>query len=80
MKWIDLFHSGFRPGYGTEMAVVTMVGMCQEMDWKSATLLIFLVFLVAFETINQPLIMMLSKGTNGIGPGRHCSVAVLVLL
>lgn len=32
IDYLDLFQSSFRPGNGTEMALVTLVDMCQETD------------------------------------------------
>lgn len=55
---LDLFHSGFRPHYGTETPLVTLkVDLNWEMDKGNATLLILLDLSVTFDTINHGFLM-----------------------
>ncbi|KAF7236067.1 hypothetical protein EYD10_17133 [Varanus komodoensis] len=49
-----LERSGFRPGYGTESALVTLYDdLCREKDRGSASLLVLLDLLAAFDTIDH---------------------------
>ncbi|KAF7251784.1 Retrovirus-related Pol polyprotein from type-1 retrotransposable element R2, partial [Varanus komodoensis] len=51
--YLDPFKSGFRPGYGTEFALVTLYDdLCRERHRGSASLLVLLDLSTAFDTIN----------------------------
>ncbi|KAF7252624.1 Craniofacial development protein 2 [Varanus komodoensis] len=52
--YLDPFQSGFRPGYGTESALVALYDdLCGERDRGSASLLVLLDLSAAFDTINH---------------------------
>ncbi|KAF7247056.1 hypothetical protein EYD10_06953 [Varanus komodoensis] len=52
------FQSSFRPGYGTESALVTLYDdLCRERDRRSASLLVLLDLSAAFDTINHGILL-----------------------
>ncbi|KAF7247744.1 Reverse transcriptase-like protein [Varanus komodoensis] len=52
--YLNPFQSGFRPGYGTESALVALyTDLCREKDRGSASLLVLLDLSVAFNTIDH---------------------------
>ncbi|KAF7245550.1 hypothetical protein EYD10_08337 [Varanus komodoensis] len=56
--YLDPFQSGFRPGYGTESALVALYDdLCREKDRGSASLLVLLGLSVAFDTINHGILL-----------------------
>ncbi|KAF7246760.1 Reelin [Varanus komodoensis] len=56
--YLDPFQSGFRPGYGTESALVTLYDdLCRERARGSASLLVFLDLTAAFDTIDHGILL-----------------------
>ncbi|KAF7251291.1 Dystrophin, partial [Varanus komodoensis] len=56
--YLDPFQSCFRPGYGTESALVALYDdLCKERDRGSASLLVLLDFSVAFDTIDHGILL-----------------------
>ncbi|KAF7237949.1 RNA-directed DNA polymerase from mobile element jockey [Varanus komodoensis] len=56
--YLDPFQSSFRPGYGTESALVGLYDdLCRERDRGSASLLVLLDLSVAFDTINHGILL-----------------------
>ncbi|KAF7243832.1 Dymeclin [Varanus komodoensis] len=56
--YLDPFQSSFRPGYGTESALVTLYDdLCRERDRGSASLLVLLHLSVAFDTIDHGILL-----------------------
>ncbi|KAF7239274.1 Inactive carboxypeptidase-like protein X2 [Varanus komodoensis] len=52
--YLDPFQSGFRPGYGTESALVALYDdLCRERNRGSVSLLVLLDLSVAFDTIDH---------------------------
>ena len=65
--FLDPFQSGFRPGFGTETALVALYDdLCQERDRGSVTLLIPLDLSVAFHTIAHGVLLDRQSGL-GVG-------------
>ncbi|KAF7251092.1 putative RNA-directed DNA polymerase from transposon BS [Varanus komodoensis] len=65
--YLDPFQSGFRPGYGTESALVALYDdLCRERDRGSASLLVLLDLSVAFNTIDHGILLDRLKGL-GVG-------------
>ncbi|KAF7247735.1 hypothetical protein EYD10_06187 [Varanus komodoensis] len=55
---LDPFQSGFRPGYGTESALVALYDdLCRERDRGSASLLVLLDLSAALNTINHGILL-----------------------
>ena len=58
MDHLDPFQLGFRPGFGTETALVALYyDLCREEDRGSVTLLILLDRPVAFDTIYHGILL-----------------------
>ena len=69
MDYLDPFQSGFRPGYGPETALVTLVGgLHRELDRESVSLLVLLDLAVAFDTIHHGILLghLSGMGLGGI--------------
>ncbi|KAF7239428.1 Visinin-like protein 1 [Varanus komodoensis] len=65
--YLDPFQSGFRPGYGTESALVALYDdLCRERDRGSASLLVLLDLSVAFDTIDHSILLNRLAGL-GVG-------------
>ena len=55
---LDLFQSGFRPCWGTEMTLITLWGdLLREADRGRCTLLVLLDLSVAFDTIDHGILL-----------------------
>ncbi|KAF7235017.1 C-type lectin domain family 2 member D, partial [Varanus komodoensis] len=66
--YLDPLQSGFRPGYGTESALVALYDdLCKEQDRGSASLLVLLDLSAAFDTIDHgiPLDRLAGLGVGG---------------
>ncbi|KAF7241731.1 Band 4.1-like protein 5 [Varanus komodoensis] len=58
MDYLDQFQSGFRPGYGTESALVALYDdLCKERDRGSASLLVLPDLSVAFNIIDHGILL-----------------------
>ena len=56
--FLDPFQSGFRPGFGTETALVALYDdLCRERDRGSVTLLILLDLSAAFNAIDHGVLL-----------------------
>ncbi|KAF7240874.1 putative RNA-directed DNA polymerase from transposon BS [Varanus komodoensis] len=67
IDYLDPFQSGFRPGYGTESALVALYdGLCREKDRGSASLLVLLDLSAAFDTIDHGILLDRLAGV-GVG-------------
>ncbi|KAF7242950.1 putative RNA-directed DNA polymerase from transposon BS [Varanus komodoensis] len=65
--YLDPFQSGFRPGYGTESALVALYDdLCRERDRGSASLLVLLDLSAAFDTIDHGILLNRIAGL-GVG-------------
>ncbi|KAF7245842.1 RNA-directed DNA polymerase from mobile element jockey [Varanus komodoensis] len=65
--YLDPFQSGFRPGYSTESALVTLYDdLCRERDRGSASLLVLVDLSAAFDTINHGILLNRLAGL-GVG-------------
>uniref|UniRef100_A0A803U146 Reverse transcriptase domain-containing protein n=1 Tax=Anolis carolinensis TaxID=28377 RepID=A0A803U146_ANOCA len=58
INYLDQSQSGFRPGHGTETALVALVDdLCRELDRGNVTLLVLLDISVAFDTIDHGILL-----------------------
>ncbi|KAF7239262.1 WD repeat-containing protein 90 [Varanus komodoensis] len=74
--YLDPFQSGFRPGYGTESALVTLYDdLCRERDRGSASLLVLLDLSAAFNTIDHGILLdrLARLGVGGTALQWFCS-------
>ncbi|KAF7254734.1 RNA-directed DNA polymerase from mobile element jockey [Varanus komodoensis] len=73
--YLDPFQSGFRPGYGTESALVALYDdLCREKDRGSASLLVLLDLSAAFNIIDHGILLDRLEAYR-----RHCSAVVPLL-
>ncbi|KAF7246415.1 Serine/threonine-protein kinase RIO3 [Varanus komodoensis] len=74
--YLDPFQSGFRPGYGTESALVALYDdLCREKDRGSASLLVLLDLSAAFDTIDHGILLdrLAGLGVGGTALQWFCS-------
>uniref|UniRef100_A0A8D2L0K3 Reverse transcriptase domain-containing protein n=1 Tax=Varanus komodoensis TaxID=61221 RepID=A0A8D2L0K3_VARKO len=74
--YLDPFQSGFRPGYCTESALVTLYNdLCRERDRGSASLLVLLDLSAAFDTIDHGILLdrLAGLGVGGTALRWFCS-------
>ncbi|KAF7236044.1 putative RNA-directed DNA polymerase from transposon BS [Varanus komodoensis] len=74
--YLDPFQFGFRPGYGTESALVSLYDdLCREKDRGSASLLVLLDLSAVFDTINHGIFLdrLAGLGVGGTALQWFCS-------